>query len=76
MKSLVWAVVTLLIAVGIMFECRYTIKMHSPIVARLDRLTGDVWIVNSGVWKKVEMPHADAGKGEVPAAASAPHAAK
>lgn len=54
MKTIIWAVVILIIATGIMLESRYKIVIHSPIVARLDRLTGDVWIANSGVWVKVK----------------------
>ena len=55
MKTIIWAIVILIIATGIMLESRYKVVIHSPIVARLDRLTGDVWIANSGAWIKVEM---------------------
>ena len=55
MKTIIWAIVVLVIAAGMMLESRYKVIIHSPIVARVDRLTGDVWIANSGAWIKVEM---------------------
>ncbi|MFH1752754.1 MAG: hypothetical protein ABH875_01085 [Candidatus Omnitrophota bacterium] len=32
---------------------RYALVVNSPIVAKIDRLTGDVWVANPGVWLKV-----------------------
>lgn len=54
MKYLIIAIVILIIGAGIIIEYRYDIKIHSPIVAKLDRLTGDVYIVNAGSWKKIQ----------------------
>ena len=56
MKNFILAVVILIVGTGIILEGRYEVKIDSPVVARIDRLTGDVWIVNSGVWRKVQMP--------------------
>ena len=64
MKNLIWAIVILVIASGLILEYRYDIKIHSPVVAKLDRFTGDVWIVNSGVWRKIENPPAVAAPAE------------
>lgn len=54
MKNWILAIVILVVGLGIIAEFRYTITVDSPIVAKLDRLTGDAWIVNSGVWIKVQ----------------------
>jgi len=54
MKYLIIAIAILIIGAGLIIENRYDIKIHSPIVAKLDRLTGDVYIVNSGSWRKVQ----------------------
>ena len=56
MKYLIIAIVILIIGAGIIIENRYDIKIHSPIVAKLDRLTGDVYIANSGYWNKIQAP--------------------
>ncbi len=56
MKNLIIGIVILLVASGFILEYRYQLIVASPIVAKLDRLTGDVWIVNSGVWRKVQPP--------------------
>lgn len=56
MKNIVWAIVILIIGIGIVTESRYELVVHSPVVAKLDRVTGDVWIVNAGIWRKVEHP--------------------
>ena len=54
MKNWITAIVILIIGIGVISEFRYTLIVDSPVVAKLDRLTGDVWIVNSGVWRKVQ----------------------
>lgn len=54
MKNIIWALVILIIAIGILLESRYTLIVDSPVVAKIDRMTGDVWIVNAGVWRKVQ----------------------
>lgn len=54
MKYFIIAVVVLIIGAGIIIENRYDIKIHSPIVAKLDRFTGDVYIANAGSWRKVQ----------------------
>lgn len=53
MKTIIWAIVVLVIAVGLLLESRYKVIVHSPIVAKVDTFTGDVWIANSGQWIKV-----------------------
>ena len=56
MKNLIWAIVILAVAAALLLEFRYALVVNSPVVARIDRLTGDVWIVNSGVWRKIQPP--------------------
>lgn len=53
MKHFIWAIVVLVTAAGFLLESRYALKIHPPVVARIDRFTGDTWIVNSGVWVKI-----------------------
>ncbi|MDD5496231.1 MAG: hypothetical protein PHP46_03920 [Candidatus Omnitrophica bacterium] len=66
MKTLIWAIVILIISVGILAETRYSIIVNPPIVSKLDRLTGDTWIANSGTWIKVKHagPESVAAEGE------------
>lgn len=54
MKNLIWVIVIAAIAAGILLEMRYEFFIDSPVVAKFDRLTGDAWIVNSGVWRKIQ----------------------
>ncbi len=54
MKSLILAIVILIVAAGIAIESRYTLVVDSPVVAKIDRLTGEVWIANSGAWRKID----------------------
>lgn len=54
MKHIIWAIVILVIGAGAMLQSRYTLVVDSPVVAKVDSLTGDVWIVNAGVWRKVQ----------------------
>ena len=56
MKTIICAIVILIIGAGFLVENRYTLVVDSPVVAKLDRFTGDAWIVNSGIWRKVETP--------------------
>ena len=67
-KNLILAIVIFVIGAGLIIEQRYTVVVHSPVVAKLDRFTGDVWIVNSGIWRKVQPPPEN-GQQEKPAAA-------
>ena len=65
MKSIVWIIALAVIALCAVLEFRYELIVNSPIVAKIDRLTGDVWIVNSGIWRKVQKhveEKGDAGK--------------
>lgn len=59
MKNIAIALVILIVGIGAILSNRYQVVVYSPIVAKIDRLTGDVWIVNSGMWRKVgiEQPH-------------------
>lgn len=54
MKNLVIAIAILIVGIGLILEYRYAVIIDSPIVAKIDRLTGDAWIANSGLWRKVE----------------------
>lgn len=56
MKHIIWAIVILVIGIGAVLQSRYALVVNSPIVAKIDGLTGDVWIVNAGVWRKVQPP--------------------
>jgi hypothetical protein len=65
MKHLIWGVVVLIVAGGVLMSSRYDVRISSPIVAKLDRFTGDTWIANAGEWKKVQ--HAAEKASSVPA---------
>lgn len=54
MKNLILALAILAVGAGILLECRYAVIVDSPVVAKLDRLTGEVWIANSGMWRRVQ----------------------
>jgi hypothetical protein len=54
MKNVIWAILVLILAAIFVVEFRYTLVINTPIVAKIDRLTGDVWIANSGKWLKVQ----------------------
>lgn len=54
MKNTIWVVVVILLAFLSVLEFRYALVVNSPIVAKIDRITGDVWIANSGMWLKVQ----------------------
>ena len=62
MKNFIWPVVILIIAIGAFAELRYELNISSPIVSKMDRLTGDVWIANAGAWRKVQLPAPENGK--------------
>lgn len=70
MKQLIWGLIAIIIAGGIMLEFRYEVKINTPIVAKIDRFTGETWIANSGVWKKVQ--HENATPKETSAKSTAP----
>ena len=53
MKNFMLVLAALIIAAGILMVNRYSLVIHSPIVAKIDNFTGKVWIVNSGVWYQV-----------------------
>ncbi len=59
MKNLIWGLAALIIAGGVMLEFRYDVRINSPIVAKLDRFTGDTWIANAGVWRRVQHAEED-----------------
>lgn len=54
MKNIIWALVVIVLGVGMIMTSRYELKIDMPVVAKLDHLTGDLWIVNGGVWRKVQ----------------------
>jgi hypothetical protein len=56
MKNSTWAVIVLVLAALCVIEFRYALVVNSPIVAKIDRITGNVWVANSGMWVKVKHP--------------------
>jgi len=56
MKHLICAIIILIVGAGYLLESRYALVVDSPVVAKLDKFTGDVWIVNSGIWRKIQPP--------------------
>jgi hypothetical protein len=56
MRYLICAIIILIVGAGYILESRYALVVDSPVVAKLDKFTGDVWIVNSGVWRKIQLP--------------------
>lgn len=68
MKNIVWPVVILIIASGFGVLSRYELVVKPPVVAKIDCLTGDTWIVNSGYWVKVK----DAPEGAIASQSAVP----
>ncbi len=58
MKNWIPALIIIIavIGIGLLLEFRYALIVDAPVVVKLDRLTGNTWIVNSGVWRKIH-PH-------------------
>ncbi len=50
----IWAIIFLVLGFIIILELRYDFFVSSPVVAKFDRLTGEAWIVNAGVWRKIK----------------------
>ena len=74
MKNIVWAIALVVLASLFILEFRYTLVVNSPIVAKIDRITGDVWVANSGMWLKVQ--HVAKKEAQAPVAASTVQAVK
>lgn len=55
MKTVIWAALVLVIAMAILVECRYELIVNAPVVAKMDRFTGKVYIANGGIWKLIEV---------------------
>lgn len=53
-KNILWALVVLLAVIIMASGHRYVLQVNSPVVVKMDRLTGDTWIVNSGAWIKIK----------------------
>ena len=53
-NSLVAVICGIIVAITLLFLLRFDVDVHSPIVCRLDRWTGKVWIVNQGTWRLVK----------------------
>jgi len=66
MKNFILAIVILIIGILAFIEFRYAIIVHTPVVAKFDRLTGNVWIVNSGEWRKVQSEAKTNAPAEIP----------
>ena len=56
MKNMTWVLTVVILAAMLIIGFRYALVVNSPIVAKIDRITGDVWIANSGMWLKVQHP--------------------
>ena len=56
MKNMTWILTVVILAAILIIGFRYALVVNSPIVAKIDRITGDVWIANSGMWLKVNHP--------------------
>ena len=54
MNKMIVLVMILIIGIIIALEARYDVIVNSPVVAKVDHLTGDVYIANSGMWFKVQ----------------------
>jgi len=54
MKNFFLGIVILILGILLIVEFRYSISIHSPVVAKFDRFTGRLWIVNSGVLSEIE----------------------
>ena len=44
----------IIIASSILFLLRYEITVHSPIIVKLNRITGQAWVANNGVWMDIK----------------------
>lgn len=54
MKNFIITILSIIIIAAILFLLRYEITVHSPIIVKLDRWTGETWVANSGVWMDIE----------------------
>lgn len=54
MKYTLMAVVILIIGILAVLELRYIVIVDTPVVAKVDRLTGRVWIANKGAWSQIK----------------------
>jgi hypothetical protein len=54
MKTLLQVIIIAVVALAILLGFRYALVVDSPIVAKIDRITGDVWIASAGTWRKVQ----------------------
>lgn len=59
MKNTIIIALVISLAAVLALEFRYDVVVNSPIVAKIDRMTGDVWIANSGMWLKLK--HSQSG---------------
>ncbi len=48
------ALLVLIAAASILYVSRYQIIVNSPIIVKLNRLTGEAWVANNGVWMDIE----------------------
>lgn len=53
-NTLLIIILAVLVCVTFMLENRYKLIVDSPVVAKLDKITGEVWVANSGKWYKIE----------------------
>ena len=54
MKNGTFLFIAIIIIAALLFLFRYNITVNSPIIVKLDRLTGQTWVANSGVWMDIE----------------------
>jgi hypothetical protein len=43
-----------IVIISILSLLRFQITVHSPIIVKLDRLTGQSWVANNGVWMDIK----------------------
>ena len=53
MKAVINLIIAVIIAASALLILRYEITVYSPIIVKLDRLTGKSWVANSGVWMEI-----------------------
>ena len=53
-NSLVIMIGLIVIAAVITIMFRFDVDVNSPVVSKMDRWTGKVWIVNGGAWMPIK----------------------
>ena len=53
MKPVLTLIIAAIFAASLLLLFRYDITVQSPIIVKLDRLSGKSWVANSGVWMEI-----------------------